>query len=520
MVECSPLESSGQTLKDYGLEDPLLTISLKTLEEQFTLKIGKLQADENRLYILSPNGEQIIGTSMHFLEPFLLDIAHLKSSTLFEIPPFEVQSLIIQIHQPKTLKMRLFQRDNCWSFEAPFADSAASHAVESFIARCASLPIIEFIDNPSVQSTGLQTPIAAITQKGLERQETLSIGNRFIGENGSAQVYAQIEGNSTVFTLPAELFDDLQKLQNDLRERHLINSSLQEIHSIEFLDASNSIRLQRLDNKTWSGRLADGTSIPADEIVVEELLSALKSLEAKVFLSDAPSERDLKLWGLATPQQTLILGGQEAETLHFGYTSIDGSVCVQKVGKPTVYAIDTNFLEKISTQPLFYKPRSIEILPKDSVIKSMQFTNLESQNTILSYAISSNDSIDHSDADRSAHVAEGVGLQTFEQYLAELPDRKAQSLQKFLASCQNLRVQAFLEQKFTSQIALADPEPVRWKYRLELNFETPDGTRRATSLFLTDRLDAELQIAGMPHEAITFTLMPYFIDLLADLMES
>lgn len=514
------MESSGQTLKDYGLEDPLLTIALKTFEDQFVLKIGKVQSDENRLYLLSPNGEEIIATSTHFLEPFLLDIAHLKSSTLFEIPPFEVQSLTVQMHQPKALKMRLMERDGRWSFEVPFSDLADNHAVEALIARFASLPIIEFIDNPILQTTGLDTPAVIITQKGLDRQEALFIGNRFISENGLPQVYAQLEGNATIFTLPADAFEDLQELQNDLRERHLVSASLQDIQSIEFMDGAHAIRLQRLDNNTWSGRLADGSSIPTDEIIIEEILNALKALEAREFLSDAPSERDLERWGLVTPQQTLILGGEDTEKLHFGNTNADGLIAVQKSHKPTVYGIPSTFLEAISTQPLFYKPRSIAILPKDAVIESMQLINLESQTTILSYDSFLKDAAINTDTPSLEAQKEETPQKSFQEYLRKLPSRQSQSLQKFLASCQNLRVQSFLEQQFNPQVALINPDSVRWKYRLEVSLLTSERVSRSVSFFFTDRLDAELQIGGLPHEALTFTLMPYCIDLLAELTES
>lgn len=511
------METSGQTLSDYGLHDPLLTIALKTVDQEFVIKIGRAHADENRLYILNPNQEEIIATSAHFLDPFLLDLAHLKSSSLFEIPPFEVQSLVIQMHQPKTIKMRLVQRDAQWMFEAPFSGLAQKPAVEATIAMLASLPIIQFIDSPSIELTGLQTPSITITQIGLERRETLWIGNRLNSIDAPPQVYAQLEGNPTIFTLPAEPLEALQKLQNDLRERHIVSTSLKDLQSLEISDHGSSIHLQRLENGTWNMRFPDGTSKPADEPTIQDLIISLEHLEAVAFVSDTPSERDMERWGLTPPQKSIVIESSTSETLNFGKINTDGLLYAQKEGCPTVYTIRTDELDPFATHPLFYKPRWLELIPKDYTLEGLQFLDLESQKIMLEYATHI---LIPPTEDAKLNEATETQSFSFEQYLAQISPRQAQALQKLLASCQHLRIQTFLEEKFNPQVAVTEPEPIQWKYRLQLSFNNPQQTGQTVYLFFTDRIGAQLQIGGDPQSATTFTLLPHWMDLLADLTQS
>jgi hypothetical protein len=494
--------AAGQTLADYGLDEPVLQLTLANGNEDFIIKIGQNRAEENRVYVLEPQAEEILVASNQFLEPFLMDLSLMRSNQLFQIPPFEVQELVIQMLQPATIKMRLIQNQRQWSFEAPFSAPAQNESVDATLATLASLPIVQFLNQPSPEMTGLQTPSLTITQIGLDRRETLYIGNRFHQTGEIPQVYAQFEGNQAIFTLPAEPLEALQELQNDLREKRILTLSFSDVDSIQIADAAQSLKLERLETGAWNLKTEDGSSKPADEPAIQDLFDQLQSIEAIGFPADTPSSKDLEDFGLNQPQKTIMLKGTAAEVLYVGKTDIEGHTYIRKESRPTVYKVKADNLNPIETNPLSYKSRWVEVLPKNYSLQSLQFAALDAADTpLMSYA------------------TQGDPQEDWDKFLKSLTPPKAQAIQSLIGSLSHFRVRSHLAEKFNPQLALEEPQPLPWKYRLQIHAQNLSNEEfQDFYVFFSERMDAQLQIGGTPHGQITFALSATWLDALAQLI--
>ena len=123
------IEKTGQSLADYGLEDPLVELKIAEGDNALTLRIGTLTEIGNNVYILGPDQQKIFVVDRQVIDGLLVDLGDLRTREIFDIPVFEVNALSLQLESGTdeasgTLKVRLVRNQQGWSFEAPLAAEA------------------------------------------------------------------------------------------------------------------------------------------------------------------------------------------------------------------------------------------------------------------------------------------------------------------------------------------------------------------------------------------------------------
>src|SRR5690606_31029484 len=104
------LLQAGQTLADYGLEEPAMTVSFATTSPQpgatppedqlISLAIGAETSVGNRLYILSPDRQRVHVVQRSLAESLSVTLEQLRSRTCFTVEVFEVRSLNLETSGP------------------------------------------------------------------------------------------------------------------------------------------------------------------------------------------------------------------------------------------------------------------------------------------------------------------------------------------------------------------------------------------------------------------------------------
>jgi len=92
---------------------------------------------------------------------------------------------------------------------------------------------------------------------------------------------------------------------------------------------------------------------PADGPTLTDLLSGLESLRATAFVSEKPSEADLKRFGLAPPQarMTLLQEGWDVEkSVIFGKEAPGGGRYARTIGRDPVLTVPADFWTKVTTK--------------------------------------------------------------------------------------------------------------------------------------------------------------------------
>lgn len=503
----SDLKRTGQTLANYGLETPRAELVFGRGSQRHTVQVGASTDIGNRLYILDPTGEWIHVVHRDFGESLSLQLSDLRSDTIFHIPLFEVRSLNVQLESHS--KIRLARSDGEWLFETPFQTRADKRSVEAVINRLNSLQIRSF-ENPASENGqyGLSNPALRVTLEGNSRRETLLVGNAAPGR-GDGLLYAKLVDNPTIFAVPAEPLRAVERAQDLLRDRKLLDVDRGAISSVSLsLPGAAEVLLQKLENEQWQtvSRHPDQSVriLPADTALVERLLASLEDAHVLKFENDAPSDADLVRYGFDSPQRIITMGSDGGSQLVIGSHVPDaggGEVYAKLNSNRFVYTVDASLLREIPISTQYFRDRLLQRQPDGAIISSLRIRRLKDDEVMFEAALDSPEA-------------------SWQQTVAELPEKERTAILSLLPELRNLRVQRYVLDEFSPTIAL-DGKDVSFTYALEADLLLVGGDSPREShfrIFLTDRLGGQTLIAGSEELNVVFAARQSLIDALAPLL--
>jgi len=529
------LAQTGQTLADYGLEKPPLTLTLTAAAaapgmpapKPVTLKIGDPTKVGNRLYVLSPDEKSIHVVNRSLAESLSLHLEELRADTLFTIPVFEVRAFRIQPPAPAA-GIRISSDNNRWLFESPFKTNnvrANKTATVLAINELHKLKAKTFLDpqNADTARTGLATPELQITLNGNNRHETLLIGQPVPAvetkttpitpgptadpaASPTVEYYAQMDDKSPVFTveISTQLLEKLRDAQEKLRDPHVLDFEPANITTIT-LSAPNlpEVTLQRLESSTanpatapWQVVRHNGErgpqTLPADREFVERLLQKLSQLTAERFVDDAPSESALGDFGFNRPAREVTISRSKTQIgapikLQIGATSgAESSVYAKLLGQPYVYRVSGEILQDTPVSLLAYRDRLIRELPTGAQITGLKLTDLSNNTVLLETALP---------------LATATNVNP-----AAAPKISKEAIEALVVQLRALRARSFLREEFTNTITVGTEERP-WHYRLDTTLSLVGGGAAQTSvstLYFSDRTGGTTQYVGSPDLSLVF----------------
>jgi len=556
------LAKGGQTLADYGLADPAITLEFTATgsPQAYKLLVGDDTKVGNRLYVLSPDGARVHVVGRSLADAVGLTLSDLRNDAIFTIPVFEVRSLNIQTAGPTNLKVRL-RRDasSRWGFESPILARASKVAVEVTINALNALAARTFVDprEADLERTGLNTPALRVTLEGNARRETLLIGGP---ATTTGDYYAKIEDKAVVFTVPLspKLLEVLGSSQETLRDTHVVDFEPATVTSLTIsAPGQPELALQRLESPaaptpTTPAAAADASAkapataeasakegwqvvtripgqapitVPGDPAIIAELLQKIRLLSAREtilpnkqvqygFLSDAPSAADLERYGFNRPEREITLNlntggglsGNDPSThvLQIGISPDEpGKAFARLTNPPFVYEILPDILTTAATQARHYHVRQLRDLPAGALITSLMLVDLASDTPVYTRKLNDGD-------------------KNWDSVIASEPEAARPVLRSLLDQLRQLRAQSYAADTFSPDHADTPEGPRPWRYRLDytIAFNGSDATQSTpSSLMLTERLGGTGQLAGTADfGGVVFNLTQEMIDALFPLI--
>jgi len=528
----SELAASNQTLADYGLADPGLVLTLSAGSANETLLVGAPTKLGGRLYIMNPADHMVRVVPQELLQDLTLPMEDLRNNRIFTLGYFELQELSVRGTPPDTTglgvgapttggqglgapKVTLRKTGDQWALDTPVQCAADTKLVGVVLAQLDALTVTRFLSPEEVDPVrqGLTNPSMRVTLASNTTSQTLLLGQRVPQtmpdgnlSNAPAQYYAQLEpapgqttSPPTVFTVAAEPFEILQNAQESLRERKFLpfNPAAVSAVSVEF--GNSSVKLQKSESGLW--QILPGLD-SADAAVVGGLLDNLQKLEALSFASDAPSDDDLRTFGLDDPQRIVTLQTSPTDKLVFRLGVDDHAMRYYvKVGdEPFVYEIGPAVLGWLHTDPLYYRDRVLEALPDAAQVQSLKLVDLLSDQPVFDYAL---------DAQNT----------TWESVLAQAPESVRTAVLTLENTVRRFEVASYLQGNFTASYGLDAQTPTPWRYRLEAGILLPGASPAAAQTppwicYFTERLGGTVQLGGTPQPSMIFTLTQPVVDAL------
>lgn len=526
------LQSSGQSLADYGLDPARLILTFtrpSTVpgkpDTVTRLKIGDTAKVNNSLYVLSPDEKTVHVVGRSLTESLIVGIEGFRTDTLFTIPVFEVRSLGLQNAAPAP-RVRLRRDNGRWSFEAPIVTRAAKAPAELVISGLNRLRAIDFVGDIPSSETGLDQPALRVTLEGNSRRETLLVGKAIrpatpagadsagADSAGAETLYhARMEDREQVFitSIPDDLFDKLRRAQETLRDTRILDFDPATITSVSLSAPGlpEPLVLRREESAASGWRIvrpAGAPALPADTKLVEHLLQRLSLLTATGFLRDAPSDADIENYGFNLPQREITLSSspeaagqppasRASITLQLGVSNaVGGSVQARVLGQPFIYSVAQDTLTDFPVAAGFYRERVLRTLPEGARISGLTLVANDRPDTPLV----------------SVKLADG---QSWDDVLADRPEDRREAIKTILAQLAPLRAHRFVNERFT-ETTVVDGKPAPWKYTLRADIDGVGAADGVLALQIAERSGGGTQLAGSKELGVVFSLEQAFLDAL------
>jgi len=398
--ETGLISQAGSTLAEYGLAPPDLTLDFGRGDRRYTLGVGKATAVGNRLYILSVEGDRIHVVDRSLLDSLSIELEMLRDKNVFEIGIYEVESWNLQFGGAGNARTRFNRQDDDWSLETPIRARANATAVNGLLHRILAISSSNIrmpANGSELSALGLQNPEYRIAIETGTQREVLEIGIPIDLEQPSAR-YAKREDRPTIFEVDLEFLDILGNAQTLLRDRDVFSIDTQAATLIKFTRSNGqTFTLQKLENDDWETSLRDevnGTiASRGDAQAIKETLewlSAIRAVQERGFVNDAPSAIDLETYGLEVPDLQIAVTsidpatiGSDAplavtETLQIGILNRDdrSERYVKLKERDYVYLIYDDVFDRIGNQPTDFADRQIHRLPESQTIERIEITRL------------------------------------------------------------------------------------------------------------------------------------------------
>jgi hypothetical protein len=506
------IERTGQSLADYGLDQPALRIVIAAGDSAITLAIGAPTEIGNKVYMMGPNQEQIYVINRAIINDLTLDLDDLRTPTVFEIPVFEINTISLSLRSSNEategiLKTRLARSQNNWFFEAPIAVEANPHLVNDTLNALVQVKANRFIESGAVNLAvmGLDSPTMEITVQGNRRRQTLFLGTTDSAA-GQRAYFARLEDNPTVFTVPASVFDSLRSAQEDLRQRNFVQFNPALVSGIALSQENQSIRLQKLETGDWqiiqTNETGDVQTLRADSGLITDLLQRLLELRAASFVADAPSNEEIARFGFERPRRSVRLtrAGETLLELVLAHPEDENERLYAKTDASFVYEVRRReLLDLLPLNTMHYRDRVMERSPAAAIIENIELVAIANDTVLINEAIQ-------------------PGSQTWPLYLEDKYEMPiAEALLGIIDYLRRPRADRYIHDSFLPENQL-NPEKHRpWTYRLNYSLRLPggeNGRTEARSIFFSERLGGTLQAASSEAFNATFFIPPHLIELL------
>ena len=303
----------------YGLDDPLCTISFATEDETYEMTLGNYSAmDEERYVSIGDGNVYLVQTDpLDYFDAGLQDL--IKNDT---VPSFDSVSRISFAGEAAyTAQYQEDSTDSYCADDVYFAEKSGetvpldTSRVESYLKNLTGLSLTDFMTydmaDAELAQYGLDDPQLTISVDYTEEDEdgqttegtfTLYVGRgpeelekaRQAEDDASddteetVNAYVRVGDSSIIYQITAEEYDDLLAASvDDLRHQELLSFDFDEITSMDVMLEGETYTITaegRDDDRTWS---FDG-----EEIEIAELKNALESLKADTFTEEAATQKE------------------------------------------------------------------------------------------------------------------------------------------------------------------------------------------------------------------------------------
>lgn len=503
------VESSGQTLRDYGLDEPSLTLTIEIERRTVELAIGTPSDLPDRFYLFDKTADRIHVIDQELLRAVVVDINDLQDNLLFGFDLFALERFSIEDLFTDGPLVRFLRIGDDWRIESPISTAANSSRVDARLNTILNLPIGRFLVGEAAENANsrLASPELRIIFETEARTVTLLLAEPETQDPENPSILGKFEDNPTTFELPAAPFGGISKAVELFRERSVVQFEVENLDEIQIAGQTRSTTLQRLDNRLWQvvsrtgGAQSEPERFPADPLIIADAMDTLLALRVSEFVNDAPTSDELTDYGLSDPrlQITASSEGQSTSLLIGDLDPQSQLLYARRTGDPFVFKISLQPIRTFPLNPLHYRLRLLNSLPETASLERIALESSETNAPVLEI-------VRNPDGDGWINVG------------ADLTPDQLSALGAIEEYARDFRVGSYLGRSVGDSISINGRDPLLWTWRFIVDYRLPASdapTPNRATFWLTDRITGNLQGGAFPDAGMTFTLPVELVEALS-----
>lgn len=297
-----------------------------------------------------------LGAYVYFVESKKpVDEEHAKK-TVFAYDTSKIDQMEIALAGGETTALK--KDAGTWTIVKPVAAAADQNNVNDIVTNLGTLQEDRVVDENAadLKVYGLAEPRIAVTFNLAGEKEPKRILFGDINQTGVG-MYAKLPNDKRVFLVSNSLDTTFNRRTFDLRDKTALKFEQPDVNSLELISKNQTIRLEK-SGEDW--KIVQPFRAPADYVSVQGLVGQLQAAQMTT-LKDKPEDlKDLKHYGLDTPEVTAIIGvGPQKVTFELGKAADPGSVWGRDASKPAVFTVANGLAEELRKKPFDLRRKEI-----------------------------------------------------------------------------------------------------------------------------------------------------------------
>lgn len=355
--------ATADDLREYGLAEPAVKVTLLIAGETMSLSIGNTDATEAGRYAVldDPSVVYVIGDDV--FEALDHDATHFRNRELFPDAMLDMNTITLRRADSVTrLERDAEQADETWYLREPVAMMASAQRVRDIKRTIASLEATRFIEgDQALGETFVRFESRAKPSDDAEFVPVVLVVGAACGDHAGER-YARAGEEGPLTCVSESDLAALLRPASDMRELRPITLPDTDIEAIDLTVGNDRLHIED-DEGEWTYRLTRGSAAPiegeVDPDAFSEWLTAIRSLET--IDAEVVDAAELARRGLSAPRATLTMKGRGSapdHTLVMGGRDLRG-VFLRRDEELVTLVVPAEVEQQLSVSIVHFLPRRL-----------------------------------------------------------------------------------------------------------------------------------------------------------------
>jgi hypothetical protein len=306
------IEASPSKPGDFGLETPAAEIRFTAKGQSHRVRLGAKNPTGLWVYAQLEDKPAVVLVPDSLLRDAQKPVSDFRDRTVLAFERGAVKGLEVKTPGGQAVAAERKGGDD-WQLAGPGAVGADREQISALLEKLKAAKIKEFVTEPPPASKtpdpyGLDRALVLTLWVGEEKDraaKTLRLGKP---QPEKKAVYAQREGDATVFTVDEELVKAVPTSASALRDKTLFAYDRSRLERVEVESPEGKVALA-MDGGAW--KITAPAALKVDENAMSDLLGKARDLRAKEFVAE--DHKQLARYGLDQPQVRLSVWEKDAK---------------------------------------------------------------------------------------------------------------------------------------------------------------------------------------------------------------